>query len=115
MPRRPCLVCGRLHSNPSRCSSCQAQWQAHQDAVRGSSAKRGYGSSWRRIAAAVVATHKAIYGMQCPGYGVPAHTASSLTVDHIVAKANGGTDELSNLRVLCRECNSRKGSSSTTT
>lgn len=31
------------------------------------------------------------------------------TVDHIVALANGGTNERSNLRVICNRCNSRKG------
>jgi 5-methylcytosine-specific restriction endonuclease McrA len=30
------------------------------------------------------------------------------TADHIVAKANGGTDDPSNLRVLCLRCNSAK-------
>lgn len=32
-----------------------------------------------------------------------------LTVDHEVAIVNGGTNDLSNLRTLCRPCNSRKG------
>ena len=31
------------------------------------------------------------------------------TVDHILAKANGGTDEESNLVASCNECNGRKG------
>lgn len=31
------------------------------------------------------------------------------TVDHIVAKANGGTDELSNLIACCKPCNTTKG------
>lgn len=31
------------------------------------------------------------------------------TVDHIVPLAAGGTDRFSNLRVLCRSCNGRKG------
>lgn len=33
-----------------------------------------------------------------------------LHVDHILAKANGGLDELSNLQLLCQPCNSKKGS-----
>lgn len=32
-----------------------------------------------------------------------------LTVDHILAIANGGGDDLGNLQLLCRPCNSRKG------
>ena len=31
------------------------------------------------------------------------------TVDHVVAKARGGTDHLDNLQLLCGACNSVKG------
>jgi 5-methylcytosine-specific restriction protein A len=29
-------------------------------------------------------------------------------IDHIVEKAKGGTDSLSNLRVLCKSCHSKR-------
>ena len=32
-----------------------------------------------------------------------------LTVDHIIARVNGGTDDPANLQTLCMTCNSRKG------
>lgn len=32
-----------------------------------------------------------------------------LTVDHIIPRARGGTNESGNLQVLCRFCNSKKG------
>ena len=36
----------------------------------------------------------------------------NLTIDHIIAKAHGGTDHISNLRLLCSYCNSIKGTRS---
>ncbi|MCS6813707.1 MAG: HNH endonuclease [Cyanobacteria bacterium] len=34
---------------------------------------------------------------------------SDLTIDHIIPLAQGGQNDLSNFRTLCRICNSRKG------
>ncbi|WP_370384812.1 HNH endonuclease [Catenulispora sp. GAS73] len=36
------------------------------------------------------------------------HRAEILTVDHIIPRAAGGSDERGNLQVLCRVCNSTK-------
>jgi 5-methylcytosine-specific restriction endonuclease McrA len=35
-------------------------------------------------------------------------TTSNLTIDHVKALFNGGTNDLDNLQLLCRSCNSRK-------
>ena len=86
----------------------QAEYAAAHERKRGSATARGYGNLWRKRAAVLVAIHIAEHGEWCPGYGVQPHAATDFTVDHIVAKANGGTSDASNLRVLCRGCNSSK-------
>jgi 5-methylcytosine-specific restriction endonuclease McrA len=34
----------------------------------------------------------------------------NLQIDHIISRKNGGTHDLDNLQVLCRDCNLRKSS-----
>lgn len=51
-------------------------------------------------------------GEDCPVCGLAMlvwKTRRFPTVDHIVSLENGGTNERSNLRVICNSCNSRKG------
>lgn len=36
-------------------------------------------------------------------------TREDLTIDHVVPLSAGGTNDLANLAVRCRACNSRKG------
>jgi 5-methylcytosine-specific restriction protein A len=108
MPKRPCLDCGALHSNSSRCASCEARYKAKVEQSRGSATRRGYGYGWRGLARQLVTEHVASYGSVCPGHSVPAHPSTDLTVDHIIPKSQGGSNERSNLMVLCRGCNARK-------
>lgn len=110
MPRRPCLDCGRLTTNPSRCDEHQRAWQARQDQRRGSASARGYDSTWRRNVRRALATHRARFGNWCPGYQIQPHPSTDLTGDHITSLANGGTNEVTNIQILCRGCNSRKHS-----
>ena len=60
-------------------------------------------------------THKhTLYGRQegiCNGCNV-LFPFRNMTVDHIVPRARGGSDDLSNLQLLCGACNSMKGQDS---
>ena len=58
----------------------------------------GYKGDWLRIRAQVL--HEEPFCRMC---GRP-----STTVDHIVPRARGGTDERSNLQALCNDCRRRK-------
>ncbi|WP_265561027.1 HNH endonuclease [Streptomyces hygroscopicus] len=107
--RRPCLNCGTLTRNASRCDTCQAAWQARQDRIRGTSTERGYGSQWRRLAAAAVARHRALYGDWCPGWRRDPHPAQDLTADHVQPLVRDGVSVEGNVQVLCRSCNAAKG------
>lgn len=108
MPQRPCLDCGRLHRNSSRCDSCQATWDAAHEQRRGSAAARGYGPAYRKVAAEIMAAHQRAWPGICPGWRREPHQSDDLTVDHIIPKSRGGTDAHENLQVLCRACNSAK-------
>lgn len=46
-------------------------------------------------------------GLRCKHCGCD--DIDEIGVDHIIAVANGGTDDLGNLQTLCRSCNSKKG------
>lgn len=110
MAKRPCIDCN-APTDATRCPTCARRNQTTKDARRGTTTQRGYGWPWQQVSRQAIALHLATYGLVCPGWQVPAHTTQpgSLTTDHIVAKAHGGTDSLSNCQVLCRPCNSRKG------
>lgn len=44
-------------------------------------------------------------GLRCVDCG----STEDITIDHIIAVANGGTNDIDNLQTLCRSCNSKKG------
>ena len=58
-----------------------------------------------------ISNKRYLYGQQ-GGYcnGCEHHfELRNLEVDHIIARANGGTDHISNLQLLCGACNAMKG------
>lgn len=102
-----CTVCGVVTSGAgSRCSKhprlsgIGANHRVHAD------------PRWARLSKRVIARHVGQHGYVCPGYQRDAHPARDLTADHVVPLAAGGAPfDIGNCAVLCRSCNSTKGSS----
>ena len=70
---------------------------------RPSSSAMGYGSQWRKLRAFIL--NREPLCRHCAENG---HTELASDLDHIVPKAQGGTDDPDNLQPLCHSCHSRK-------
>lgn len=92
---RPCLDCGRPTSG-SRCPAHQRDYERR----RGTPAERGYDKAWRALVANAISLTP--WCCECG-------STDDLTGDHIVPLSKGGRSVASNVRVLCRSCNSSKG------
>jgi len=57
----------------------------------------------------VAALNRAPFACPCCGRVFVGPSDAAIEVDHVIAVAEGGTDEPSNLRVLCVSCNRSKG------
>ena len=69
----------------------------------GSAASRGYGQRWKRLRDYIIA--KEPYCRHCRARKV---FTMATTVDHIVPKVSGGTDDEANLQPLCESCHKHK-------
>lgn len=52
---------------------------------------------------------KILYNVKNQKYCQYCKSENDLSVDHILALVNGGKNNISNMQVLCRSCNSKKG------
>jgi 5-methylcytosine-specific restriction enzyme A len=89
----PCAVpyCPKLAEKRGRCVEHARQYERD----RGTAAQRGYDAAWRRLRLAILARDPICRDESgC--------LELSTEVDHILPKALGGTNELSNLRGMCR-------------
>jgi len=103
---RACRKIGCPNTTSERSGYCSDHinegWQQHQ---RGQSRhQRGYGSKWDVIRARILKRDRHIC-QECLRNGKPVPAS---TVDHIIPKARGGTDEDSNLQALCWPCHKVK-------
>ena len=77
----------------------QHNWQHHEPSRH----KRGYGTAWDKLRKVIIARDLGLCQM-CQAEG---RTTPGNHVDHIKPKAQGGTDDPGNLRLLCKPCHSR--------
>jgi 5-methylcytosine-specific restriction protein A len=114
MRLRLCMSCrqhlpaDRFKGGSGSCLDCARKYQRDRDKRRGTSTQRGYGPAWGRLRDQLVAEHVQVHGWNCPGLNRAPHPSTDLTVDHIVEKVHGGTDDRSNLRVVCTDSNTRR-------
>ena len=120
-----CPCCGKTHDGAQDiCDLCQTRRNAENE--RWSAWERAQGPEYwiakntnpprertpqeRRRAQATRSTHKhrktllELANNKCVICG----STADLCIDHIVPITKGGSDDLDNLQILCRSCNSRK-------
>ena len=89
---RPCMTCGRPTRDGARCSE--------HARGRGWGGTRTMPSGWDAVRARVLREEP-----RCRECG-----RTAVTVDHIRARAFGGSEDRLNLRSLCAACHARKSS-----
>lgn len=97
---KPCAVCRVLVLGGSRCEAHRfVRTGRFGDKARGSRHQRGYGTAWDKLREIVLRRDCGIC-QPCAKDGL-VHVGTH--VDHIVAKEEGGTDDLANLQCICKE------------
>jgi len=71
---------------------------------KGSESDRGYGTEWRRLRK-IILKRDCYLCQVCQSGGI---VTPATEVDHIVNKADGGTDAPSNLQSICSRCHQAK-------
>lgn len=109
MPARtptPCRArgCGALVSD--RSGYCETHKSDSWKNFRAgkSASQRGYGTQWRKQRAAALRRDRGLCVL-CIKQG---RVEAATDVDHIIPKAQGGTDDVDNLQSLCRCCHQQK-------
>lgn len=110
MPIRPAHACAyqgcaALVREERYCPKHLQQSRGAYDQERGSAAQRGYGARWRRLRAMKLAADPICAD---PYHRHPGQIIEATEVDHILPRAQGGTDAWGNLQSLCGPCHSYK-------
>lgn len=105
-PLGPCSVrgCSGRAERRGRCArhaaEAEARYREQHPDPRPSAAARGYDGEWRRIRDRYLRRHP-----DCEAQGC---TLPATDVDHVRPRAQGGTDDESNLQALCHRHHSIK-------
>lgn len=105
--QRLCLECDALFpasKGVSRCPTCRSVKEKARDTKRGSAKDRGFDQEYQRKRAALL-NHPFPRCELCGSTDKP-------TVDHIIPRSKGGTNDAWNLRILCQRCNYGRGNRS---
>ena len=95
----PVIGCPNLVVAPARyCDMHQREQRQRVDAGRPSAAERGYDAEWQKTRKEFLVMHP-----RCTECGQQA-----TEVDHIVPIADGGTNEWTNLRAMCKRDHSQR-------
>ncbi|WP_442965063.1 HNH endonuclease [Pseudomonas sp. JS3066] len=81
----------------------RSNWSKREDRS-GSTTERGYGAAWRRIRERIMARDKGL----CVACAEQGRVTPAKHVDHVIRKADGGTDDDANLQSLCVPCHEAK-------
>lgn len=108
---RPCREwgCPNLVKSRSQKGYCdnhadkRSGWSRREDRT-GSTTERGYGHTWRKLRIQVLKRDNYL----CVAHMAKGQLVEATDVDHIVNKANGGTDDMDNLQSLCSPCHKEK-------
>lgn len=102
LPPKPCTKpgCKAYATKRGRCDLHQRPaWEG-----KGSGASRGYGYAWQRKRDRILKRD----GYVCQDQRACNGLTRADEVDHIVPKAQGGTDSPDNLQAICRTCHAEK-------
>lgn len=109
MPTRPMRVCskpgcGKL-TRAGRCDEHKRVGWA-DDSERGNRHERGYDSAWERRRDYILTRDNYL----CQVCARAGRLTAAEEVDHIMPKAQGGTDDEGNLQAICVDCHRKKTS-----
>jgi 5-methylcytosine-specific restriction protein A len=109
MPRRWKTICRAAGcmialDSPGYCAGHAHIARGAWETTRTSSAARGYGHRWGQLRTQVLIRDRGL----CQVCATRSQIGIATEVDHIVAKAAGGSDAIENLQAICHPCHVEK-------